>query len=317
MHELIPSKDVRDYMEKRGRELTDFEKATLIYNHSAMNMAEKTDALRKLLSVTEDAELKKQIQERLEYDQLCMDVFYKKDRKYIYALEVFFHEEAEWSGQGFFESGELAVICGKKFGEHFAVGKVELIIDEKNVDDCDVHCVATMHYKSDGKFDWYWSYEGTWTGEKDEDSKERFENSYIDIVHPFRNGDLVKIKHKEAFEDEICIVECIRDDEEYEENRVKCTELKEKGILYDYTDVSIRVAYVYGYAQFGHKHVSVVNVEYAELDEKHPQKEILESASSLLRGYGGLNDFQVVCDEYCRKKRPEAVVMTPDLRIMP
>ena len=32
MRELIPSKDVREYMEKKGKKLSDFERATLAYN---------------------------------------------------------------------------------------------------------------------------------------------------------------------------------------------------------------------------------------------------------------------------------------------
>ena len=41
MKDLIPSKDVRWYLERQGRVLTDFEKATLVYNHSGMNHEEK------------------------------------------------------------------------------------------------------------------------------------------------------------------------------------------------------------------------------------------------------------------------------------
>lgn len=58
--ELIPSKTVRDYMKQQGRILTDFEKATLIYNHSGMDYEEKTEHLKELLESTENPELKKE-----------------------------------------------------------------------------------------------------------------------------------------------------------------------------------------------------------------------------------------------------------------
>ena len=59
--ELIPSKDVRAYMEKRGRVLTDFEKAALIYNHSEMSYSKKATQLKELMELTEDSNLKEEI----------------------------------------------------------------------------------------------------------------------------------------------------------------------------------------------------------------------------------------------------------------
>lgn len=59
--DLIPSKDVRQYMEKQGRVLTDFEKATLVYNHSGMKYEEKMLKLKEIMVTTDDTELKRQI----------------------------------------------------------------------------------------------------------------------------------------------------------------------------------------------------------------------------------------------------------------
>ena len=61
--ELVPSKDVREYLLEKGRVFTDFERATLIYNHSGMCYEEKLLKLKELMEITNDAGLKKQIRE--------------------------------------------------------------------------------------------------------------------------------------------------------------------------------------------------------------------------------------------------------------
>ena len=47
MRELIPSKDVREYMEKKGKRLTDFEKATLAYNYPDTSIGERLEMLKR------------------------------------------------------------------------------------------------------------------------------------------------------------------------------------------------------------------------------------------------------------------------------
>lgn len=81
--ELIPSKDVRACIEETGRVLTDFEKATLIYNHSGMSFTEKAARLEVLMEQTEDGNLREEIQDRLSYDDLCISRFYENDGGYI------------------------------------------------------------------------------------------------------------------------------------------------------------------------------------------------------------------------------------------
>ena len=77
MKDLIPSKDVRWYLERQGRVLTDFEKATLVYNHSGMDHEEKEKALVDILKMIKDFELQDQIRGRLTHDQFCIAKFYE------------------------------------------------------------------------------------------------------------------------------------------------------------------------------------------------------------------------------------------------
>ena len=63
---LIPSKEMKDYLQAIGHEFTDFEKATIIYNLSA-NISVCNEKLVALQQETSDEVLRTQIQERLEY----------------------------------------------------------------------------------------------------------------------------------------------------------------------------------------------------------------------------------------------------------
>ena len=61
MRELIPSKDVREYMEKKGKKLTDFERATLAYNYPDISIGERLEMLKEIMDTTQDQKLEGQI----------------------------------------------------------------------------------------------------------------------------------------------------------------------------------------------------------------------------------------------------------------
>ena len=287
IEELIPSKDVRAYMQEKGRVLTDFEKATLIYNHSGMNFTEKAVRLKEILEQTEDSNLREEIQDRLSYDDLCISRFYENDGGYIYELQVYDPEDDTSYEQGYFASGNVAVVYGRKFKENFSINKIRLLTEDEELDDCRVDTVASLYFDNKGQVRGYYNSEVEWTAKKAELDWGRFENAYIKIPHPFRNGSFVRAKNNGRLEDEVCIVECHNDELE-----------KPKHEYCDYDGTSLRVAYIYGPARFGHEHVSVVDLEFATPDEADPKYALLYCAQSLALGQGGLNDFQFICDEY-------------------
>ena len=285
--ELIPSKDVRACIEETGRVLTDFEKATLIYNHSGMSFTEKAARLKVLMEQTEDGNLREEIQDRLSYDDLCISRFYENDGGYIYRLEVYDPEDDTSYEQGYCVSGSVAVTYGKRFKENFSVHKIVLLTEDVELDDCRVDSVAAVYFDNQGQVRGYYNSEVAWMAEKSEADWERFENAYITIPHPFRNGSFVRAKNNGRLGNEVCIVECNNDEL-----------IKPKHEYCDYDGTSLRVAYIYGAARFGHEHVSVVDLEFATPDEADPKYSLLYCAQSLTLGQGGLNDFQFICDEY-------------------
>lgn len=68
MIELIPSKDVRECIVKTKRTFTDFQKAAIIYN-LCLPFEKMTQALMELGNTTRDEKLKKQLNERMQYDE--------------------------------------------------------------------------------------------------------------------------------------------------------------------------------------------------------------------------------------------------------
>lgn len=292
--ELIPSKAVREYMEQQGCVLTDFEKATLIYNHSGMDYAEKRERLKELLDSTENEKLKEQIQERFTYDERCCKCFYDKAEDEIYKLVVFLSEDKEYLDAGYFISGELAVRCGINFQEEsFYVEKIKMLMEDLELEEVELFppSIATRYFKGDGRLEDYDSSEEPWTyGE--ELGENRFENAYLEIPFSFQDGDFVTIKNHRFLKDKICIVERSRNIKEY-----KCSEWD------DYSDATMNVAYIYGDAEFGSASPNPVDVDYAELNGDEPENKLLECASLLLKGDARLGDFQVACEEYCRKKK--------------
>ena len=206
--ELIPSKDVREYLEENGRVFTDFEKATLIYNHSEMSFIEKAAYLKRLMEQTENETLKEEIQDRLSYDELCLSRFYENNGDYIYELEVYDPEDKTFYEKGYFKLGKVAVSCGKKFQENFNITKILFLAEVKEPEECCADYASAVYFDNQGLVRGYYSLEVEWTAKREEIDPSRFENAYIQIPHPFSNGDFVRIKNNDRIKDEVCIIEC-------------------------------------------------------------------------------------------------------------
>ena len=140
LEELIPSKDVRAYMKQIGHTLTDFEKAVLIYKHSEMCHEEKCTMLKELMELTDDSNLREEIRERLSCDELCLSSFHRNDGTFIYKLQIYDPQNQGYYEEGYYKSGELAVVNAKKFRENFAVQKITLLTEEREEDDDNLNC---------------------------------------------------------------------------------------------------------------------------------------------------------------------------------
>ena len=299
MRELIPSKDVREYMEKKGKKLTDFERATLAYNYPDTSIGERLEMLKEIMDTTQDQKLAGQIQERIEYHKKCVKEFYENKKGMVYVLETY--EEDDWRPADwcYFASGELAYASGKRLGECFSIAKYRIFEEEVDMEEDEHYSVSDLHYDEKGDLWNCSSDEVAWEGELDKYDKGRFEDAYVDLPYPFRTGDLVR----EVGSDEIGVAQSERTEEEYELHRKRMEETRQEGYFNSYDDASIPVEYPDENGNFGHSHVLIANIEYAVPDENDPKREVLEYASLMLKEKGYIQTFQMVCKELQRNAR--------------
>ena len=302
MREWIPSKAVREYMEKRGKVLSDFDKAALAWHHPDMRFRERTATLKKIMEATQDRELSGQIQERLAHDRKCRETFFEKREGRVFTFCAYSEEDREWESYGYYATGELAYDYGKKSGGRFHLEKYQLIQGSEDtkgtgIDIKESPMVSALYYDEKGELDTYFSTEIEWAGKLEEDTPGRFENSYVDILYPFRRGDLVR----KTGSTEVGVAETERDDAEYEKNRVKWARRREMGCCNEYDGTYIVIEYMDAQGRFSHTHVPAAEVEYAKLDENDPKGEALQHASWLLKGEGSIDAFQMVCERLAEK----------------
>lgn len=255
MIDLIPSKDVRNYIIETGRKFTDFEKAAILY-YLELPFYEKQEQLQKIADATDDSNLRAQIAERIEIDTACINMFIKCNQGFMYAVVRYRYDEPDICG--YFGSVDLAYKHGMKQGCKFDIKKFQIMcFDDSDVilpkcyrnpylslskefAECfdemeyDGDAIATLSYDEDGILLDYYSQE---LRSSDAEllyhffSPMRFENAYVDIPNPFEKGDRVKV----VTTGEQGIVITSQQEWAFEQALVA------SGIVYDFFDVCITV----------------------------------------------------------------------------
>lgn len=109
MFELVQSQWMREYFEEIGFAFTDFQKATLIWNAPGRLRQEILDALEELSEKTRDKTLRRQINERLNYEKKTFETFTRNQSgKYVYVVE-----DMEYENGGFFSDYNRALKYAK------------------------------------------------------------------------------------------------------------------------------------------------------------------------------------------------------------
>lgn len=121
MKDYIRSKDYRKFMEENNVRLSDWDKATLIYNASGMSHTDKIFALLEVKKRTEDQKLQSQIKERLDKDHRFCEEYEKYNGNAYYKLSEFY--EGRYHDGGIYLSFEDAHENGSKSGEKFRITK--------------------------------------------------------------------------------------------------------------------------------------------------------------------------------------------------
>lgn len=220
MIELIPSKDVRESIEKTGRTFTDFEKATIIYN-LCLPYEKKRFKLMEFRNTTKDEKLGKQLDEYMKYQDKCLELYAHKDTGYVYLVLTPRYEDI-FGVSGCYTESDLAYLWGKKSKQPFMIEKYRPVglddfVPVSTLEDGEVSMlqtlergqlvsgekyhgdsVAALHFDEMGELLYVYSWEKDWENREvclsaERDDLSRFEHAYVDIPNPFDTGDRVRI----------------------------------------------------------------------------------------------------------------------------
>ncbi len=227
IEKYIPSSTFKDKTTKSGHAFSDSEMAAIIWN-SRKSLPEKHEDLCRIAEKTYDEILKKQIEERIEYDQDALKLFRNNEGGFVYALNIhedYFDEDDKLDGteeyiQGYYGTCETAYRNGCRKGCFFDILKYQIIYEDteiirsrnisspwfepdedKQVEESDAegNSIGRIEYDRKGQIIGCGS---------DELPKERlirmnpldnrrFENAFVVYPNPFKENDRVKIVESE------------------------------------------------------------------------------------------------------------------------
>lgn len=262
MADIIASKDYRDFIKQQQIEITDRQKATLIYNSKFLTYGQKESLLSELFILSKDKILKHEIgNEIFKYQNwLPRFEFDGKDKYYT----LLFPGESGYSEEGIFTKFKEVyqyAMENKEEGETFRISKkyYDSVTqeDEKGVTGC-------LEFNSKGLIT-----KMLWLDCAEEYEKNKFTTEYVDLPMLFRRGDIVRVLGT----DYIGIVDSIKDDADEEQYR----KIARSG---DYTDFQVTVNLMFKGNEylsiFNHDHIPPTELEYANLPDDDRRKGFLE-----------------------------------------
>ena len=253
---------IRRYYEQNGLELSDSLLAAVMYRLAPMD--EMRDIFLKLSAVTPDRKLAKELKERCDYTDMAMGAVKSSEEGCVFRLEVYENDAETVTQNGIFTDFDAAKAVGQRTGHDFKITKVMIF---ESVGEALEAAASDGSMDDECGFIYYKQYETglhVWTCV--DYSKEcddaainevgRFELDYVGIRHPFRRGDMVRMK--DGF---VGIISEPADDGEMEH------EIAKKAKTCTFQDEVLRVNYVYDSFRFGFKYCNIFELESATEDD--------------------------------------------------
>lgn len=299
LEQLIPSKDVRDYIKEVNWTFTDAQKATLIAN-SGLLLEEEHSRLRDLCAHTDDKELQKQIAGYLSREGNNLHAFKENsDKSCVYLLKVNYGDGPYQTmpPDGCFFDWEMACEYGKKTGMPFAVEK-HMVGDIKNRERygrLDSHEIAWLEFDSGGEAVYFGYMENASDGTEPECSAD-FLYAFFEVPNPFEKGDIVKLAGEEAYG----IVRTSQ--KSWKEDLDKHREGRHAD--WDYSDAQVVVEFLEDDGTFSHRHINPLCLERyqtekgIDLQEGSPRDNLLLCAGQAMQGEGSLEDLYLFTMDY-------------------
>lgn len=258
--EAIISKDYRKFIEDNDIYLSDWDKATLIYNRHDISCSEKVQTLCEIKDSTDDEQLRGQIEERLERDSRYLEMFHKADPNAYYELSIWYKDD--FDEEGIFRDFKSAFEAGMEEGERFKIKK-EYFVETKEAEKAGSIEGAVSFYQ-DGKVEKIlWLYKKGHAGI----DNSHFADRCVDLPLCFKMGDMVHIVGTECYG----IVTGVMDEQKHYQQVIK---------FGDFSDFQVCVDLLYRgdkyLSVFSHEHVHPTELEYARFESGDSRKGFME-----------------------------------------
>ena len=316
---IIPSPDVRKFINNIGWKFTDREIAALIYNNEIYTPAKAVDNLRDYRNYFTDGKTIIEINDEILYDNFIRDISKESESDCVFVLWLFEYDDQYGPTKIYnpenliFSNHDAAYQVGKKVHpKHgFEIMKYRLFhtikdfeFDETNsylkTDDV-TYVISSLLYDSDGNLKYY-SYNLDITerfpnsiySSIDEDLCNRFENQYVLIPNPFKVGDIVY----DMILNEVGVIRSDFNWEEFKDIPIdeRCERLFEYG---DFGDAQYAIDILdKDTGTIGHHHSLITCLRYAKNDDyiNDSHIQVMKKVSNLIID-GNLNDvYNIKCD---------------------
>ncbi|MBO5389886.1 MAG: hypothetical protein J6A59_17460 [Lachnospiraceae bacterium] len=314
MINLVPSKQVREYLDEIGHTFTDSERATLIWHAAECSRIDRLMALNELAHTTRDTGLQEQIEERLMHEEKLLAKFKENDNgEFIYVVE-----DKDELQIGYFEKASTAIKFATGRRAECSILK-QLIIKGNQLpplsDYKDLYNKAIFgEVKDQDVGDYLWlpvagleiddkgDVESLWCNEQmdyftSESSQEHFENSFINIPFPefFQRGIPVRlvttgeygiiVQGSEMWDDFI---------EKYGDEKDMC-----------YFDMAITVVFLTDDGMWSHQHINPIylEVEVPNIKEDIELARAIEALSDYWSGSGSEEIVLKYARQYADSKK--------------
>ena len=274
MIELPLSAAFKEYYAEHNASFTDSEKATIFWN-SRLQLQEILIALREIMETTADETLKKQIKQRLDYENQITRYFLNQDSRYVHLLLL----DDRDSLDSVFLSLEAAMEYGKESCDKtFKI--IKELPDDLEPTPADSFLSITAEFNKGGTL----LYRHTCTSEDTEvqiahSISSGFEDAYIPLLNPFEYGDIVRIMGTNT-----PAIISTPNERWYEHKKWS------KEFPMDYDSNSMTVEFLYPHGVISHGHPNILSLEKLDYWDNKDECKFLQSIQNLMQGRGGVEN---------------------------
>lgn len=318
IEKLIPSKDVRKYIEEQKKDFTPEEEATLIYLSNSLDFENKLDFLKRISLYCEslDSKLSKEINRVVQQMNGEEIKLLREENNSFYTVTYYYPTYNTWDKYeevfSTFEKAKEFVTSQFLEDEWLEESPTKIKIRKWYIDKKDGEWIQGEYNINFKLVDIQYSNIKDF---EEFENKKDFTWNYVEIPHPFRRGDIVK----NLVDGKIYIVTYPKDDVDYELDIERNKKFKEENKI-DIFDMGL---YLEGLKkdQFTESHALPSNLEFVDFENEpnykgsknsktevvtmfkvldETKKDLLKETSSLLKGDGCLELFTQAYRDYLK-----------------